>query len=92
MKYEIIYNDTQNRFEAISDGDIIGLVDYHVTDNVMRVTHTEVNSEYEGQGIAASLTQTLLEYAKAKQYTVRPICPYTRVYISRHPEYQSLIK
>lgn len=92
MEYQIIHNEEKSRFEAVTkNSTLVGLVDYILTDNTMSVPHTEVNPEYEGQGIAGALTKALLEYATAKAYKVRPICPYTKVYIERHPEYSPLL-
>lgn len=93
MEYSIFQNHEAGRFEAVSEGKIIGLVDYYITEGgkTMVVPHTEVNSEYEGQGIASALTKELLEYAKQQGLSVSPICPYTKVYIERHAEYHDLL-
>ena len=91
MEYRVNHNEQQSRFEAIIDGKI-ALVDYiNDTEGVMTVTHTEVPKELEGQGIAARLTKTLLEYAVANQLKVRPLCPYTKAYIERHSEYSDIV-
>lgn len=92
MEYEIVNNITNSRIEAKLDTEVIGLVDYELTDEkVMIVPHTEVNTKYEGQGIAGAMTKALLDFAETNGYRVLPICPYTKTYIDRHPEYHKLL-
>lgn len=92
MEYEIRNNQDRSRFEAVNEAEVIGLIDYELTDQkIMVVPHTEVDSRYEGKGIAGAMTKALLEYAVAADYKVLPICPYTKTYIDRHPEYQKLL-
>lgn len=91
MEYKIVHNESKSRFEATINESVIGLVDYELAGGIMTVPHTEVNTEYEGQGIAGALTKKLLEYAISNNYKIHPICPYTKAYIERHPEYSSLI-
>lgn len=90
MEYNIIHNEAKSRFETEVDG-LISLVDYTKRENVLFVTHTEVPIKLEGRGIAAALTKALLDYIRSNGYKVQPICPYTKVYIQRHPEYQDLV-
>ncbi|MFV0420084.1 MAG: GNAT family N-acetyltransferase [Dysgonomonas sp.] len=89
MEYNIIHNEVKTRFEVQVEG-LTSLVDYQKKDNVFLVTHTEVPTKLEGRGIAAALTKTLLNYIRDNGYRVQPICPYTKVYIQRHPEYQDI--
>lgn len=92
MEYKIINNTNNSRIEAKLDSEIIGLIDYELSDDkIMIVPHTEVNTKYEGQGIAGAMTKELLEFAEASAYKVLPICPYTKTYIDRHPEYHKLL-
>jgi uncharacterized protein len=67
------------------------VADYHLIDNVMWLTHTEVPPALEGRGIAARLVQAALEHARAEGLRVKPACSYVRTYLKRHPEYQDLL-
>lgn len=92
MEYKIINNASNSRIEAKLDAEVIGLIDYELSDDkVMIVPHTEVNTKYEGQGIAGAMTKVLLDFAESSGYKVLPICPYTKTYIDRHPEYHKLL-
>lgn len=91
MEYEVIHNREASRFEA-HIGDQIALVDYiKGAKNCISIMHTEVPKNLEGQGIAAKLTKTILDYARSSGLQVRPICPYTKAYIEKHPEYQDIL-
>lgn len=93
MEYKIQQNSEQNRFEAIFEGRVIGLVDYEYSPsrNSLIIPHTEVSEEFGGQGIAAALNKEVLEFARKNGYRVIPVCSYTRTYVERHPQYQDLI-
>ncbi len=90
MEYRIEHNRAASRFEVRIE-EKLSLVDYIKQENVLVVTHTGVPTELEGRGIAAALTKALLEYAKENGLKVKPVCPYTKVYIQKHSEYKDLV-
>jgi hypothetical protein len=45
----------------------------------------------EGKGLAAKLTRTALDFARAHRLRVVPLCPYVSAYIRRHSEVQDLV-
>lgn len=92
MEYEIKHNLKEDRFEALANQQIIGVINYYRENDVFIVTHTGVETKYEGQGIAGALTKSLLIYIAKNNLKVTPLCSYTKVYIDRHPEYQNLIQ
>ena len=92
MEYEIRHNLNENRFEALANQEIIGIVNYYEEGNVIIVTHTGVKTNYEGQGIAATLTKAILMYTIKNNFKINPLCSYTKNYIDRHPEYNNLLQ
>lgn len=92
MKYNVLHNITARRFEVIIDN-LTSVVTYSPEpDGCLRITHTEVPKQLEGKGIATSLTKAILNYAKENSLKIDPICPYTKAYIERNPEYKELVK
>lgn len=91
MEYEIRHNPDEYRFEAISNLEIVGVVNYYKENNIINVTHTGVKREYEGLGIAGALTKAILSYITKNNLKVNPLCSYTKTYIDRHPEYNNLL-
>ena len=87
---DIHHNPEHKRFEITIDKHL-NVVEYILTGDRIIFTHTEVHPTLEGQGIAALLAKTGLEYAKAHQLKVMPLCPYVAAYMKRHPEYQDLL-
>lgn len=90
MEYNILHNEAESRFEITIDN-LTALVEYRRVDNILIVTHTGVPQALEGRGIAAALTKVLLDYARNNDLKVRPVCPYTKAYIQRHPEYRNIV-
>lgn len=90
MEYNILHNEAASRFEVVVEG-LLSLVDYKKVNDTFVVTHTEVPKELEGRGIAAALTKALLDFVRASGKKVRPVCPYTKAYLQRHPEYEDIL-
>ena len=86
----IEHNEPAERFEAKVDGQL-AVVEYQRQGNTLYFTHTEVPSQFRGQGIAEKLARHALEYARSHQYTVVPMCSYISTYMRRHPEYKTLL-
>ena len=92
LNYELICNTERNRFEIHVDGHI-AFEDYEFFttsqgEKGIAYLHTEVAKELSGRGIASYLIKSILDDAAAKHLRVKPICPYVRAYIDKHPEYQ----
>ena len=88
---EVTKNDEEQRFEANVDGQL-AVVEYEMLgESVIDFVHTEVPVALDGRGIGDHMAHEVLEYARNQQLTVIPQCPFIAGYISRHPEYQSLV-
>ena len=57
----------------------------------MTLWHTEVPPPLRGKGIAATLAQTALEYARDENLKVDVICPSVAGYLQKHPEFGNLL-
>lgn len=58
--------------------------------NIIIVDHTYVPDEFRGQGIAAKLTEKIVEYAKKNNLKIIPQCPYVKRVFDKNEEYQQL--
>ncbi|TMR08473.1 N-acetyltransferase [Nonomuraea turkmeniaca] len=92
MPIEIVDNSTESRFELLVDGKVAGFADYRLLPTKIVFTHTEVLSDYEGQGLASKLVGHALQASADTGLRVVPLCPYVRKYIERHPEFQDLVE
>ncbi|MDO5027249.1 MAG: GNAT family N-acetyltransferase [Tissierellia bacterium] len=66
-------------------------ISYTVEDGVMKIEHTVVRRELEGQGIARKLTDKAVEVAKENSWKVYPICSYAVAYFKKHEELKDLL-
>ncbi len=87
---QVTHNPETHRFEAVVDG-LRSELDYHLTGNVVWMTHTGVPRELEGRGIAAQLVTAALAWARSEGLKVKPSCSYVAAYMRRHPETQDLL-
>jgi hypothetical protein len=83
-------NEAAQRFEVVQDGHLAEL-DYQRQGNRIIFTHTGVPRALEGRGIGGALAKAGLEFARANELQVVPLCPFVRSYIERKPEYQPLV-
>lgn len=90
MESAVRNNEAAGRFEIESEGHIAELT-YRLKPGSITFIHTGVPAELEGRGLARQLAVAGLEYAKANQLAVIPLCPYVAAYIKRHPEYRELV-
>ena len=91
MDTEFIDAPDHHRYELRADGELVGLIDYRLHGEVIRLIHTEVFPAFSGQGHAATLARSALDDARSRGLSVRPDCPYVASYIEKHPEYADLV-
>jgi len=86
----VTHNEQARRFEAAVDG-LHSLLTYRRFPDRIVLQHTEVPTALEGKGLAAKLTRTALDFARANHLRVVPLCPYGSSFLRGHGEYQDLI-
>lgn len=86
-----IDNPAQSRFELHMGSDV-AIAAYELSGSTMTFTHTEVPKHLEGQGVGSTLAAYALDQARARHLTVVPRCPFIHDFITKHPEYQELVK
>lgn len=82
---------SRSRFEFDEEGEVAYLEFELDGQGWMTLWHTEVPPRLRGRGIAGTLAQTALEYARANHLKVDVICPLALGYVKKHPEYKDLI-
>ena len=92
MELTVVDVPEQSRYEARTpDGKVAGILMYKLADRLVVVTHTEVEPEYEGHGVGGQLVQGFLDDVRRRGLHVLPICPFTKAWLERHPDYQDLV-
>ena len=83
-------NEARGRYELVVDG-ALAVAQYKIDGDTIHLTHTIVPREVEGRGVGSRLVKGALDDARSRNLRVDPICPFTRHYISKNPEYQDLL-
>jgi predicted GNAT family acetyltransferase len=89
---EIRHNETEHRYEAYVDGEQAGFAAYRLTSDTITFTHTEVDDEFEGQGVGSTLARGALDDVRANSSRkVKPLCPFIKSWIEDHSDYVDLL-
>jgi len=91
-KDEIILNFNQElkQFEIKIEGNV-AKIEYHITDDRIFLTHTEVPEVLSGQGIGSLLAQKTLNKIETMKLKVVPYCTFIATYIRKNPQYRKLL-
>ena len=79
------------RLTLVIDGRPAAFIEYYLFGRVAIVTHTEVNTGHEGQGMGTKIACRTLDRFDAKGYQVVPVCGFLAEQIRRHPQYLHLL-
>ena len=85
-------NPELSRFEGRLDDRRVAISEYELSrPGVITFLHTEVDPEFEGQGLGSVLASTVLDQVRARGLRVVARCPFIAAYIRRHREYADLL-
>jgi predicted GNAT family acetyltransferase len=79
------------RYEARIDGDVAGFAEYQRKGHLVVFTHTEVNSDQQGKGVAGTLARDVLDDVRRRGERALLRCPFLSQWVSHHPEYADLL-
>lgn len=80
-----------HRFEVRVGDAVAGYVEYRRDGGTTSFVHTLIEPGFEGRGLGSVLARGALDATRAAGRSVRPVCPFVRGWIERHPEYQDLV-
>jgi predicted GNAT family acetyltransferase len=86
----VTHDEDGQQFTVWVDGHL-ALLAYHRAPGLISLDHTAVPPAIEGNGVAAKLTSTALDFARGQNLRVVPRCSYAAAYIRQHAEYQDLL-
>jgi uncharacterized protein len=91
MELRVTDNPEQEQYEIRADGEIAGVVQYHLRGDAIAFLHAETDPRFRGQGVAGRLIRSSLEAARDRHLAVLPYCPFVRRWIAEHPDYAELV-
>ncbi|GAA5481673.1 GNAT family N-acetyltransferase [Haloferula sargassicola] len=80
---EVTDNTDRQRFELVEQGKL-AFADYRIEGDVLVIPHVEADPALRGQGAAGRLMQGVVDFARARDLTIHPICGYAAAWLQRH--------
>jgi predicted GNAT family acetyltransferase len=84
-------DSAHSRYEVTVAGSPGGHAFYRLEPDRVVFTHTEVDPQWQGQGVGSALARGALDDVRARGLKVVAICPYISAFIRRNPEYAGLL-
>ena len=89
---EVVHIPENSRYEIHVDGAVAGYTEAKErADGVVLFPHTEVDDDYEGQGLASTLVSGALDDVRAHGRRIEVTCEYIQGFLEKHPEYRDLL-
>lgn len=89
---KVVRNEERNRYEAWSGDTLAGVAVYRERGDRTVFTHTEVESAFEGQGVAKALAAVALADVVERGRVIVPLCPFIAGYLRKHTEYEEHVR
>lgn len=80
----VIRNDEDSRYEIRSGDQLAGFAAFDLRPGSIRFLHTEIDDEFQGQGLAGKLASAALTDAAGRGEAIVPLCPYIAKYLETH--------
>ena len=91
MNAKVTENRQLHRFELpIADGAVAAAY-YRLENGRVVLIHTEVPSEYSGQGIASQLAHGTFELLRETRRKAIPRCPFMGRFLVKNPQYSDVV-
>lgn len=92
MEIQHINNESRGLFKAIDNGKEAGRMTYAwAGDKRFIIDHTEVKSEYSGQGVGKQMVLAAVEYARTQNVKILPLCPFAKAVFAKTPELRDVL-
>lgn len=85
-------SETRGIFTAIDDAKRAGEMTYSIKEqkNVV-IEHTEVDPEYQGQGVGKKLIDEAAKFARENNLKITPQCVYAKKVMEKSDKYQDVL-
>lgn len=92
MKIERFNDANKGFFRAVEDDVQAGLMTYSWagTDKFI-IDHTEVNPDFSGQGVGKKMVMDAVEFARANNIKIIPLCPFAKSVFDKEPEIRDVL-
>ena len=90
MSEDVVHDRKAAQFSMVVEGHRC-VLDYRRDGSVLSLDSVRVPKAVGGRGIAGKLTRHALDWARAHDLSIRPVCPYVSTWIQRHSSYADLV-
>jgi predicted GNAT family acetyltransferase/RimJ/RimL family protein N-acetyltransferase len=87
----IIGNPISAQYEAVRDGEVVGLLAYNKVGGHLDLRHTFVRKDLRGQQIGHVLVAEALRMIRSEGHIITASCSYVAKFIEQHPEFADLL-
>ncbi len=92
MEIQQINRESKGFFKAVSDEKEAGRMTYSwAGSDKFIIDHTEVNSEYNGQGVGKKMVLAAVEYARENGLKIIPLCPFAKAMFDKKLEIRDVL-
>mgnify|MGYP003583605250 FL=1 len=92
MEIQQINDTRKGYFEAIEDGKEAGKMTYTwAGDSKFIIDHTEVSPDFNGKGVGKKLVMATVEYARANNLKIIPLCPFAKSVFDKVEEIRDVL-
>jgi predicted GNAT family acetyltransferase len=84
-------SSADHRFDILVDGTVAGFAAYRDRDGVVVITHSEIDPEFQGQGLGGQLAAQTLNLLRERDARVRPVCPFFADYVAKHHDWDDIL-
>lgn len=81
---EFKHNSGAAQYELRIDGELAAIAAYRLEGNAVRFTHTQVQPQFEGQGLGSKLAALALDDVRSSGRKAVPQCPFIAKFIEKH--------
>ena len=77
---------------AREDGKRAGMMTYSIAgEGLIIIDHTEVNPEFNGQGVGKKMVLAAVDYARKNNLTIIPLCPFAKATFDKNQDLQDVL-
>ncbi|URM35324.1 GNAT family N-acetyltransferase [Flavobacterium anhuiense] len=92
MEIQQINDIKRGYFEAVEDGKEAGKMTYTwAGDSKFIIDHTEVSPDFNGKGVGKKLVMAAVDYARANNLKIIPLCPFAKSVFDKVPEIHDVL-
>ena len=84
-------NETEGVFYLEENGETVAEMEYRKEPGRLVILHTEVDESLRGKNVGFQLVERGVEYARAANLKIVPLCVFADKVIQRHKEFQDVL-